>query len=231
MTKNCDIILAFDTAMGACSATLYKLSTQEILAKKQELMNRGQAERLVPMIDEIITESGIAYNDIDLIACTHGPGAFTGLRLSLATAKVLSLSLKTPAIGVSTLKALYQSSSDAKSSNVMVCMETKRKDYYCQVFDVDGNELTEPKSSKLEDVISYIEEFSPYIIGDANERLKIELQNQSIEYSAMSDLLHPDCIEIAKIASKDYNPEAMRLQNIEPLYLREADVSFPATKK
>lgn len=220
------IILAFDTAMSACGAALYNADNHQLLSVKQEPMQRGQAERLVPLIDELLTDAGITYKDLGIIACTNGPGAFTGLRLSLATARTFSLSLNIPAIGVSTLEVIsHQVSSD---QNLMVCLETKRKDYYTQVFDKDKNVLEPPNCKNLSQVTKAIQKYQPLVTGDANERLASELQ---IACPQMTDIPYPDCSVLAKLAFEKFEENGDRLQNMEPLYLRDADVSFPATKK
>lgn len=224
------IILAFDTAMGACSAALLKEETQSVLACKHEPMQRGQAERLVPLIDEIMNEANVSYQDIGLIACTRGPGAFTGLRLSLATARTFSLSLDIPAIGVSTLETIAFQSPE-RSKNVMICLETKRKDYYTQTFGPDRTALEQPYCRNLSQVIEAIQKHQPVMIGDANRRLKADLESSGIKVPEMTDILYPDCRVLANRALAKYQKDGDRLQDMEPLYLRDADVSFPATKK
>lgn len=225
MNTQASIILALDTSMSACCAGLYR--DGKTLAERHEIMNRGQAERLVPMIDELIKESHIHYNDIDLIACTHGPGAFTGLRLSLATAKALSLGLDIPCVGISTLESIYETI-DEKERSVLVCLETKRKDFYSQSFETQESSKYEAKSRKLSDIQNILSNDNYLIIGDANARLGNETNLSNHE---TIDVIHPKCHAIANLALKKFQKNGQRLQNMEPLYLRDADVSFPATKK
>ena len=71
-------ILVFDTSMNACSAGVYDVQTDRMLASSHEPMTRGQAERLLPLINETLEASGITYDDLSAIGCTRGPGAFTG---------------------------------------------------------------------------------------------------------------------------------------------------------
>ena len=78
-------LLAFDTASTACSAAV--LDGARILAQKFQAMERGQAEALVPMIGDVLTRAGLAVENLDIIAVTTGPGAFTGVRIGLAAAR------------------------------------------------------------------------------------------------------------------------------------------------
>ncbi|MCB9963800.1 MAG: tRNA (adenosine(37)-N6)-threonylcarbamoyltransferase complex dimerization subunit type 1 TsaB [Rhodospirillales bacterium] len=226
------IILAFDTSMAACSAALCLSETGETLAAGHEPMQRGQAERLLPLIDELVKEAGLEFQNISLLSCTRGPGAFTGLRLSMATAKALSLSLNIPAIGISTLAAIsatYRVSSCAsETQKILTCLETKRKDYYTQLFDPFGRAVTPAACSTLRDVMQMITSDTSVIIGDAAQRLQKET---GLESKMFVDIPYPDCMQIARLALEAYTPDKGRLQEMSPLYLRDADVSFPATKK
>ena len=69
-------------------------------------MGRGQAERLMPLLQETLAESGLAWRALSRIAVGVGPGNFTGIRISVAAARGLALGLGIPAIGVSTLDAI-----------------------------------------------------------------------------------------------------------------------------
>jgi tRNA threonylcarbamoyl adenosine modification protein YeaZ len=63
-------------------------------------MARGQSERLVPMLQEMLAEAGIGWQDLDAIGVGTGPGNFTGIRIAVATARGLALALRIPAVGV-----------------------------------------------------------------------------------------------------------------------------------
>lgn len=98
------IVLAIDTALDACSVAVARDGV--VLAELSESMNRGQAERLAPMVREAASAAGIAFSQLDRVAVTKGPGSFTGVRVGLSFARALALSLDIPCIGVSTLEAL-----------------------------------------------------------------------------------------------------------------------------
>lgn len=91
-------ILAFDTSAAHCAAAL--LCGDAVIATKVEEMGRGQSERLVPMLGEMLAEAGLVWRDLDAIGVGIGPGNFTGIRIAVSTARGLSLALGIPAIGV-----------------------------------------------------------------------------------------------------------------------------------
>ncbi len=97
------LVLAFDTSAAHCAAAL--LCGDRILTHRHEDMTRGQAERLFPLLEELLTQGGSTWHDLAAIGVGVGPGNFTGIRISVSAARGLALSLGIPAIGVSTLEA------------------------------------------------------------------------------------------------------------------------------
>lgn len=98
-----ETLLAFDTSAAHCAAAL--LSGGRVWLR-HEPMDKGQAERLMPLLEELLAEAGIGWSDLAGIAVGTGPGNFTGVRISVAAARGLALGLGIPAIGVTRLEAL-----------------------------------------------------------------------------------------------------------------------------
>ncbi|MEP5155562.1 tRNA (adenosine(37)-N6)-threonylcarbamoyltransferase complex dimerization subunit type 1 TsaB [Planktotalea sp.] len=92
------IVLGFDTSTGHCAAALVK--DGKILAEKREEMKRGQAERLMVLLEEILASQSVTWGDLDAIGVGVGPGNFTGIRICVSAARGLALGLGVPAIGV-----------------------------------------------------------------------------------------------------------------------------------
>ena len=84
------------------------LSGDRVLARRVEPMERGQAERLLPLLEEVLAEAGAGWADLAALAVCTGPGNFTGLRIGVAAARGLALALDRPAIGVTRLEALAE---------------------------------------------------------------------------------------------------------------------------
>lgn len=97
------LILAFDTSVAHVAAAL--LSGDTILAQQVEPMQKGQAERLFPLLQEVLTNGGATWADLTAIGVGIGPGNFTGIRISVSAARGLALSLGIPAVGISSFEA------------------------------------------------------------------------------------------------------------------------------
>ncbi len=97
-------ILAIETATDACSAALL-LDNNEII-ERFEIAPREHTKRILPMMDSVLEEGGLGLADLDAIAFSRGPGAFTGLRIAAGIAQGVALSHDLPVAPVSTLSAL-----------------------------------------------------------------------------------------------------------------------------
>lgn len=226
-------ILALDSAMNGCSAAL--LDTRTDTACEQTMrMTRGQAEHLMPLIESVLQEAQTPYQDIDMIAVTRGPGAFTGMRIGIATAKALALSLNKPLVGVSTFEAILYSYAShnalVEGQHYAVILETKRKDYYFQLFYCDSEAtgeckpVTEMASFFADDIEEIIQKKRPRILlGDAQDRYANETENIAHNYEEIS---LPLSSIVAKRAYLSYKNEEGAKECL-PIYIRDPDVSMP----
>jgi tRNA threonylcarbamoyladenosine biosynthesis protein TsaB len=98
-------LLALDTATEACSVAL--LHDGKVLSH-YEVIPRLHAQRLLPMIKDLLAEGGIALSAVDGIAFGRGPGAFTGVRIAIGVVQGLAFALDRPVVPVSNLAVLAQ---------------------------------------------------------------------------------------------------------------------------
>ncbi len=125
------LILAFDTSAAHCAALL--LGGDTVLAARHENMAKGQVERLFPLLEELLAEAGKDWPDLNAIGVCTGPGNFTGVRIGVASARGLALSLNIPAVGVSMLEALAFGTRGPSLS----ILDARRERFFVQGF-VDG---------------------------------------------------------------------------------------------
>lgn len=97
------LILGLDTSGPHCAAALINGDT--ILHAHGEDMARGQAERLMDLLEEVLAAEGKSWSDLSALAVGTGPGNFTGIRIGVSAARGLALGLKIPAYGVTGFEA------------------------------------------------------------------------------------------------------------------------------
>ena len=103
MTGDGPLVLGFDSSGPHCAAVL--LSGAQSLAARVEPMQKGQAERLMSLLEEVLAEAGVAWGDLKAIGVGVGPGNFTGTRIAVSAARGLALGLGVPAVGVNRFEA------------------------------------------------------------------------------------------------------------------------------
>ncbi len=140
-------ILALDTSMGACSAALLcATGGARSLHARQDEMQRGHAEALMPMVAEVLAEAGVPAGDLDVIAATIGPGSFTGVRIAIAAARGLSLVTQAKLYGTDSLSvmaraALVEAEPDGPFA---VAVDARRAMVYLGLYDETGRKLDGP---------------------------------------------------------------------------------------
>jgi len=135
-------VLAFDTAAAHCAACLI---VGDKIVVRVDQMAKGQAEHLMPMLEEVLAGNGLIWADLDAIGVGTGPGNFTGIRISVSAARGLALGLGVPAVGVTHLEAqVYE-----QPRPVVAQVAAPRDHVYIQTFadDVSTAELL-PASSE-----------------------------------------------------------------------------------
>jgi tRNA threonylcarbamoyladenosine biosynthesis protein TsaB len=218
-------ILAIDTAMNACSVACYNADSGSIKARSVA-MSRGQAEALIPMVEEIVAGAALAFEALDSVVTTTGPGAFTGLRVGLSAAKSFALALNVPLWGLSTFQALALAYTEKRTQSkpFAVLIETKRQDFYVQSFDGEGVPLSPPLSMGSENIAAGFAAGSVFI-GDAVPRFIAAQDGCAFEYVEGFDF--PDPAVMVRSFADSAKREAFFAEGANPLYLRAPDVSFP----
>ena len=121
-------LLALDTSTEACSVALLYNGEKTSL---NELAQRTHAKRILPMVDEILTDSGLKLNQLDALAFGRGPGSFTGVRVGAAIAQGLALGADLPVIPISNLTAMAQAAFELyQAENVAAAIDARMNEVY-----------------------------------------------------------------------------------------------------
>lgn len=199
-------ILAFDTSAAHCAAALLHHGQ---ITTRTDAMAKGQAEHLIPMLQDILTDAGLSWSDLDGIGVGIGPGNFTGIRISVSAARGLALGLGIKAVGVSTLDAL-----SFETPNSIACLAAPRGRAYIQ--SVNGTAaLCELTAAAMP---AYAPKSDPVLVGNAAQDVSdiMGLATTAPKY---------DVIEaMARIAAERLHSTT---DAPAPLYLRDADAAPP----
>lgn len=139
-------VLAIDTSTELCSAALLLPDAKLLL--RQTLTERGHADLILPMVDELLREAGIALRELDGLAFGRGPGGFTGLRIAAGVAQGLAFGAGLPVAPVSSLAAVAFLTSPAatgevahragEGGGVLVCNDARMNELYWGAFRFDA---------------------------------------------------------------------------------------------
>jgi tRNA threonylcarbamoyladenosine biosynthesis protein TsaB len=208
------IILGLDTCLSACSVAV--LADGVVLAAESEPMARGHQERLAPLAARVMERAGLAFDRLDRVGVTVGPGSFTGLRVGLAFAKGLGQALGVPVVGVGALEALAE---PLAPGLVFAAIDARRGQVYLQAFR-DGLALMAPDALVLETAAARLAEFHdtslPVLVGTGAVLLAAALPGAQVNPAEGCDPA-----AVARLAA-GRGPVPPR-----PLYLRAPDARLP----
>jgi len=200
--------LAIDSATEACSAAVFEHG--RLLAGNYEIIGRGHAERLVPMIAEL-PDKGRA----DRIVVSLGPGSFTGVRIGLAAARALGLAWQVEVLGYPTLSLVAAMARAQHPGPVTVCMTGGHGEWFVQDFGADGLPETSLASAKPLEAHTF---GNHHVIAGSQAKAMSICQGPG---HVVLDIL-PDARSFPLL------PETLLTPDLAPLYGRPPDARLPA---
>ena len=207
-------ILAIETSTRA--AGVAAVFDGKIFAENLRESPQSFSETLMPQVEEVIKISG-AFENLDAVAVSIGPGSFTGLRIGLATAKALAYAWKIKIIGVPTLHALSYNFPCAK---VLPLIDAQKNRAYCQLFE-NFLPLSKLEVKPIDEAVKEAGELDGeiFLCGDVLHKIKIPLPpNVRL---APPNLKMPRASSVAICAAdlKKFD----NVMNLEPLYVRRSE--------
>ncbi len=224
-------ILAIDTVSEQCSVSL--LHNGE-LTGFSERAPQQHARLVLPWIDQLLTDAGLARSAIDLIAVDHGPGSFTGVRIGVSIAQALAFGFGRPVAGLSSLRALaWAAQRETGAETVLAAMDARMDEIYCAGFRFNGPDIDEfyahdllsPDDLRLEHDVDVL-------VGSAFEAFAGRLQPVVSRAGQCLPDRFPQASAIAAMAEIMNESEYSDVSSLQPLYLRNnvAKKSAAATK-
>ena len=215
-------LLGIDTSTSAASACVLRAdgAAFELTPPPERLAQPpAHASELMPAVAEAMERAGVAWRALDAIAVGVGPGAFTGLRIGVATARALGMAAQLPLRRVSSLAAL---AAGIDSPLKLPLIDARRGEVFAALFDGD-RELWPPFAASPEDLVARLREgaFSPRAAGDGSLRFRGMLEEAGIPVEPDGSEAHVvRALNVCRLGrgAPDESPEA-----VLPEYLREPD--------
>jgi tRNA threonylcarbamoyladenosine biosynthesis protein TsaB len=209
------VLLALDTATPQVTVALHDGADVVWEQASAERMKHG--ERLAPLVDAALRETGLDRRDLSAVAVGTGPGPFTGLRVGLVTARTLGLVLGIPVHGVCTLDVLAVEAvgTGAVAGPFLVATDARRKEVYAAGYDGEGARLSGP----LVDRPDHLATDRP-VVGEGPSLYPVSFPRAA----------GPDRPSAGWLARAVIGRRAA-LTDPEPLYLRRPDAAVPAAPK
>lgn len=207
------LILSLDCAGSGCGVCVWQ--DGNVLAAQEERMERGQDQRLMPLILDVIKKAGVKFETLDRIAVTRGPGSFTGLRIGLSAARGIGLASNKPVIGIDRF-AIFHKAFKPSNQDHLVIINSRRTELYCRFYPASGPAHA-PQMLTPEEIAAFLENKNVMISGDIQPDL----------FNNFQVLPEPEFVIAASIAA-EADPKAEEYWP-RPLYLRAPDVTMPKT--
>jgi tRNA threonylcarbamoyladenosine biosynthesis protein TsaB len=221
-------VLAIDTALGSCAAAVYDAGLGETLAAESIDMDRGHAEAIIPMVERVVYNSRVEFEDMERIVTTVGPGSFTGLRVGISAARGFGLACDKPVVGVSTLDALTAPYvTDTETVPIVGAIDARHGNFYLQMIGAGGRKLVTPRVVSVAEALRACAIGLVRIIGSGANLLAGQWPTSIPAPLLVDARAAPDIVWVARLGAR----AEVATSPPRPLYLRNPDAQPQAGYK
>ncbi|NOY50755.1 MAG: tRNA (adenosine(37)-N6)-threonylcarbamoyltransferase complex dimerization subunit type 1 TsaB [Chlorobi bacterium] len=229
------LILNIETSTQVCSVSIALNGRTEAI--KESHTKNSHAELLTIFAQQLISDLGYEFKDLDAVSVSKGPGSYTGLRIGVSTAKGLCYSLDKPLIAITTLEAMaagmIQKTKNTDISNTVFCpmIDARRMEVYSALYSADLSMMRKIKAEIIDgDSFAHaLEKHKIVFGGDGAAKCKEVLSNNT-NAVFLDDFLpssqYMSQLAETKFAEKDFED----LAYFEPFYLKDFIAGKPRVK-
>jgi tRNA threonylcarbamoyladenosine biosynthesis protein TsaB len=219
-------LLALDTSTEACSVAL-QVGTD--ILTLDEVCPQQHSKRVLPMVQQLLSQAGISLTQLDGIVFGRGPGSFTGVRIGVGVTQGLAFGADIPVYGVSTLAAMAQAAQRLHSATqVVAAIDARMAEVYIGSFSLQ-NGLMQPGVAEIaikpEDISGFGLNGEVYAVGTGWQTYaKALLHKQQAVIAA--DILYPSAQDMLTLALPALGAgQFIAAELAEPVYVRD-DVTW-----
>ncbi len=216
-------VLALDTCTESCSAAL--IAGGKVYSEWADAP-REHSQRILPMIDSVLSQANIQLQDVDLIAYGRGPGSFTGIRICTSMTQGLALGQDLPVIGISSLQTMAQTVFDEQGGQqIIAAIDARMGEVYWGQFIVkDG--LVEVVDAELvcspDDVPLTLDVEQPILVCGTAFDAYPNLLTLAESMSLAEKVKFPDAKAMLALAKAGFEQGlSTRVDDLAPVYLRD----------
>lgn len=210
------LTLALDTANDRIAVALAGEGRETMRA---EAISRGHAERLFPLIDELLAAAGVEIESVGRIAVNVGPGSFTGIRIAVAAARGLGLALGVPVVGIDALRLIAASLDEPADGPVLAAVDARRGEVYSALYGPKGDLLESPFAADAEAVLARVGDRAAVVAGSGAAILAHQAAVSGRRGPPIDTMTATDPLALARLGSLADPAVALP----RPLYLRAPD--------
>ena len=193
-------ILAVDTSSAICSVAI--LEDDKLIDKNELDDGKTHSENLMPLLDELLKRNSIDIKDIEMIACTVGPGSFTGIRIGVATIKPIAEVLNVKVASVMSLEALARNVENKET--IVSLIDARNNQVYAGIFDKNYNKKEEYIADDINEVIKILEKYETITFVGNGAILHKELLTNSLKNVEFVENNKQTAENVGKIGYKKY---------------------------
>lgn len=210
------LTLALDTANDRIAVAL---AGEGKAIARSEAISRGHAERLFPLIDEVLAAAETEIDRVARIAVNVGPGSFTGIRIAVAAARGLGLALEIPVVGIDALQLIAASLDEPADGPVLAAVDARRGEVYAALLRPKGDVLEAPFAADAESVLARIGDRAAVLAGSGAAILAHQAAVSGRSVPPVDAMTATDPLALARLGSLADPATALP----RPLYLRAPD--------
>lgn len=214
-------ILAIDTSSEICSTAI--LENEEIIDENNLDNGKTHSENLMPLLDELLKRNNIKIKDIDLLACSVGPGSFTGIRIGVSSIKPIAEVLDKKIASVTSLEALAKNVVAKDDEIIVSLIDARNNQVYCGIFDKDYKLKENYLAEDIEIVIEHLKNYEKIVFVGNGSILHKDILKSNIENIRFSENNKQYARNVGKIAYKKYlENDLCTADSLMPIYLRKS---------
>lgn len=210
------LTLALDTANDRLAVAL---AGDGRTIARSEAITRGHAERLFPLVDELLAAADAEIDQVTRIAVNVGPGSFTGIRIAVAAARGLGLALGIPVVGIDALRLIAASLGEPAQGPILSAIDARRGEIYAALYGPKGDVLEAPFVADAENVLARIGDQAAILAGSGAAILAHQAAISGRRVPPVDAMTATDPLALARLGS--LADPALALPR--PLYLRAPD--------